>query len=173
MQIGLVIRAIERVLLGLSVFSEVVLYSGSAASKLQSLHPPLSQYIAMSITAKQGQWLAQIFRDMGYGKYIAPNLMKLQTRSDNQEALALIKNGHLNDRSKHIAVTMHHIRDLYDNGRIDPMYVPTADMIADGFTKPLPRVSFERFVRKLGLGMFDPEAYYCCTLWPDDASVVR
>jgi hypothetical protein len=32
-----------------------------------------AEYIAMSTTAKQGQWIAQILRDMGKGEYIAEN----------------------------------------------------------------------------------------------------
>lgn len=105
----------------------------------------------MSLTAKQGQWIAQVLRDMGYPQYVAKNAMTVETRGDNQGALALIKNGHLNDRSKHIATTMHHIRDLYENKRINPEYVATEEMAADGLTKPLTRVSFNRFIKQIGI----------------------
>lgn len=36
-------------------------------------------------------------------------------------------------------------------------YVPTAEMIADGFTKPLDRVAFKRFKDMLGLVDNSPE----------------
>ena len=32
-----------------------------------------AEYVAMSTTAKQGQWVAQILRDMGYSGYVASN----------------------------------------------------------------------------------------------------
>src|SRR6266480_4769844 len=50
-----------------------------------------AEYIAMSTTAKQGQWIAQVLHDMGYPQYIADNGMTVETRGDNQGALALIK----------------------------------------------------------------------------------
>lgn len=70
-----------------------------------------AEYIAMSLNAKQGQWLAQILRDIGYGKYVAKNVMTVDTKGDNQGAIALIKNGRLNNRSKHFDIAMHHVRD--------------------------------------------------------------
>ncbi|KHJ30084.1 putative effector [Erysiphe necator] len=106
----------------------------------------------MATTAKQGQWIAQVLRDMGYPQYIARNAMTVQTRGDNQGAIHLVKNPILSERSKHIDISYHFVRDLAEKKRIAVEYIPTKDMIADGMTKPLPRVSYEKFVRELGLG---------------------
>lgn len=111
-----------------------------------------AEYIAMATTAKQGQWIAQVLRDMGYPQYIARNAMTVQTRGDNQGAIHLVKNPILSERSKHIDISYHFVRDLAEKKRIAVEYIPTKDMIADGMTKPLPRVSYEKFVRELGLG---------------------
>ena len=70
---------------------------------------------------------------------------------DNQGALALVKNPHLHARSKHIDVSYHFIRDLAEKRMLQITYVPTTEMIADGMTKPLARMAFERFKRLLGL----------------------
>jgi hypothetical protein len=70
---------------------------------------------------------------------------------DNMGAIALTKNPHLNERSKHIDICHHYVRDLARNGRLQVTYVPTADMVADGMTKPLQRVVFERFKNQLGI----------------------
>lgn len=110
-----------------------------------------SEYISMSVTAKQGQWVAQILRDMGYPEYIAPNGITVETRGDNQGALALVKNPRLHERSKHIDVAHHHIRDLQEKNRIRTEYVNTDEMVADGLTKPLAKPRFEKFVRMVGL----------------------
>jgi hypothetical protein len=40
-------------------------------------------------------------------------------------------------RSKHIRVRYHAIRDFIENGDIQTIYVPTAQMVADGLTKAL------------------------------------
>jgi hypothetical protein len=64
---------------------------------------------------------------------------------DNQGAIALTKNSHLHKRSKHINVCYYFVRDIAEQGKLEVAYVPTADMVADGMTKPLQRVAFERF----------------------------
>ncbi|KAF7576146.1 hypothetical protein PtrM4_003860 [Pyrenophora tritici-repentis] len=110
-----------------------------------------SEYIALSTCCKQGQWIAQMFRDLGFPKYIGKDTNKVQMLGDNQGAIALTKNPHLHERSKHIDVCYHFIRDLAEQGKLDVAYVPTADMVADGMTKPLQRVAFERFKNQLGV----------------------
>lgn len=110
-----------------------------------------AEYMVMAITAKQGQWIAQVLRDMGYPQYMAKNAITVQTKGDNQGAIHLVKNPILSDRSKHIDISYHFIRDLAEKKRIAVDYVPTNQMIADGLTKPLPTVGFLKFVRDLGL----------------------
>ncbi|KAF7567667.1 hypothetical protein PtrM4_142580 [Pyrenophora tritici-repentis] len=109
-----------------------------------------SEYIALSTCCKQGQWIAQVFRDLGFPKYIGKDTNKVQMLGDNQGAIALTKNPHLHERSKHIDVCYHYVRDLAEQGKLDVAYVPTAEMVADGMTKPLQRVAFERFKNQLG-----------------------
>jgi len=58
---------------------------------------------------------------------------------DNKSALALAKNPVLQDRSKHIDVRFHFIRDCINNGSLETDYVRTGDQLADLLTKPLPR----------------------------------
>ena len=110
-----------------------------------------SEYIALSTCCKQGQWIAQMFRDLGFPKYIGKDTNKVQMLGDNQGAIALTKNPHLHERSKHIDVCYHFIRDLAEQGKLDVAYVPTVDMVADGMTKPLQRVAFEKFKNQLGV----------------------
>jgi hypothetical protein len=110
-----------------------------------------SEYMALSTCCKQGQWIAQVFRDLGFPKYIGKDTNKVQMLGDNQGAIALTKNPHLHERSKHIDVCYHFVRDLAEQGKLDVAYVPTADMVADGMTKPLQRVAFERFKNQLGV----------------------
>jgi hypothetical protein len=72
-------------------------------------------------------------------------------RGDNQGAIALAKNPHLHERSRHIDISYHYIRDLVQKGRVKIDYIPTAEMIADGFTKPLERTAFDKFKDQLGM----------------------
>ncbi|KAI0998711.1 hypothetical protein K3495_g9490 [Podosphaera aphanis] len=81
------------------------------------------------------------------------NGITVETKGDNQGAIALIKNPYLNERSKHIDIFYHHVRELRENNRISTQYVPTNEMIADGLTKPLAKGPFQNFVKMMGLGI--------------------
>jgi hypothetical protein len=110
-----------------------------------------AEYVAMSYTAKQGQWVAQILRDLGFGGYVAKNHQTVDTRGDNQGAIALAKNPHLTERSKHIDISYHYVRDLQEKKRVDVKYVPTDEMAADGLSKPLPPAQFKKFIGQIGM----------------------
>jgi Reverse transcriptase (RNA-dependent DNA polymerase) len=110
-----------------------------------------SEYMAMSSCAKQSQWIVQVLKDMGFPRYIGNDPYVAQIKGDNQGALALVKNPHLHERSKHIDIQYHHIRDLEARKRIAVSYIPTTDMVADGMTKPLDRIAFQRFKDLMGM----------------------
>lgn len=109
-----------------------------------------SEYMALSNCGKQGQWTAQIFRDFGTSKYIGKG-ETVTMLGDNQGALALVKNPHLHERSKHIDICYHYIRDLAEKKKLEVTYIPTGDMVADAMTKPLDRVLFGKFKTQLGV----------------------
>jgi hypothetical protein len=45
----------------------------------------------------------------------------------------------------------HYVRDLVQRGKVQIKYIPTAEMIADGFTKPLERTTFDKFKDQLDM----------------------
>ena len=55
------------------------------------------------------------------------------------------------DKSKHIEIKYHYIRDMVHRGVVKLQYVTTDDQIDDVLTKPLDRVSFEYFRDKIGV----------------------
>jgi hypothetical protein len=95
--------------------------------------------------------MAQILRDIRHAGYLEPNPHQVKILENNQEILALIKNPHLNKRSKYIDIYYHYIRDLEDKGRIQVLYILIEDIIADGLTKPLLRPGFEKFIQQFGI----------------------
>ena len=58
--------------------------------------------------------------------------------SDNKAAIALAKNDVLHNRSKHIDIKHHFIREQLDAGSIILQWISSADQLADVFTKALP-----------------------------------
>ena len=55
------------------------------------------------------------------------------------------------DKSKHIEIKYHYIRDMVQRGAVKLQYVATEELISDVLTKPLARVKFEYFREKLGV----------------------
>jgi hypothetical protein len=110
-----------------------------------------SEYVALASCTKQGQWVAQVLRDLDRGTYIGKDTNTVQMFSDNQGAIALTKNPHLHERSKHIDICYHYVRDLAEKERLQVNFISTNDMVADGMTKPLQRVKFERFKDLMGM----------------------
>ena len=55
------------------------------------------------------------------------------------------------DRTKHIEIDCHFIRDAVHCGVIRPTYVPTGSQLADIFTKALSGRHFVHLLRKLGI----------------------
>ena len=70
-------------------------------------------------------------------------------KGDNQSSISLVHNPVYHARTKHIDIQHHYIRDEVAAKRIELSYVPTAEMIADGLTKPLTHVKFHGFVQQM------------------------
>ena len=54
-------------------------------------------------------------------------------------------------QSRHIDIRHKFIREFVQGGTINLTYCPTSDMLADIFTKPLPKTQFEKLRENLGL----------------------
>jgi hypothetical protein len=55
------------------------------------------------------------------------------------------------DKSRHIEIMYHYIRDMVQRGAVKLQYVATDEKIADVLTKPLSKVKFVYFIDKLGV----------------------
>ena len=123
------------------------------------------EYMTLSTCAKKELWIAQLLRDLNFIKYLEIELNQvtitqndkhevcssIQFLKNNQTVNLLIKNAHIHERSKHIDVIYHNIRDLHQKNLIQLNYVSSADMIVDDLTKSLSRDKFKRFVKQLRL----------------------
>ena len=53
--------------------------------------------------------------------------------------------------TKHISIMYHFIREHVDEGTVELHFVPTDQLLADIFTKPLCEATFIRLVNELGM----------------------
>ncbi|XP_071712270.1 uncharacterized mitochondrial protein AtMg00810-like [Rutidosis leptorrhynchoides] len=70
---------------------------------------------------------------------------------DNISAIYLAGNPVQHQRTKHIELDIHFVREKVAKGQVRILHVPTRYQIADIFTKGLPRLLFEEFRSSLGI----------------------
>lgn len=92
-----------------------------------------AEYTALSDAAREAIYLSRFLSEIGL-----PSLSKVTLHNDNQGAAKLAVNPVFHSRSKHIDIRCHFIRHALVEHRIDLIYTPTEDMVADILTKALP-----------------------------------
>ena len=104
-----------------------------------------AEYIAAGSCCAQILWMKQQLSDFGL------NLTKIPIKCDNTSAINLTKNPVLHSRTKHIEIRHHFLRDHVQKGDCTIEFVQTSEQLADIFTKPLPRDTFYKIRRELGI----------------------
>ena len=77
---------------------------------------------------------------------------------DNTGAVTLGTNPTFHSRIKHMAIRYHSMRDLIKMGQILLQQTPSADMLADGLTKPLAKNKLFGWITRLDLTKQETEA---------------
>jgi hypothetical protein len=107
-----------------------------------------AEYISLSNAACKQIHLSQLLCDFSLDMaLITPTMLY----GDNNGSCALTKNLQFHDRAKHIHIHYHFIHNLISDGTIIIPYVPTHNMIANIFTKSLPRKLFRNHHHSLAL----------------------
>ena len=70
---------------------------------------------------------------------------------DNQIGIRLLENPVFHDRSKHIDIRYHFIRDMVQRGAVRVNHIGTDEQVADILTMPLGKVMFLTFRENLGI----------------------
>jgi hypothetical protein len=105
-----------------------------------------AKYMALMDVANQAAWYHSFLIELGYD--ISD---PIPLHSDNKGAVDLALNPVTGRRSKHIPIKHHAIHEYVEDGFIELVRTPTADMLADGFTKLHAYTWLEDFIAGLGL----------------------
>ena len=107
-----------------------------------------AEYIACSFAIQEAAWLRRFFQDIGVVK-IAFGPVTLYC--DSMVALAYAKDPKYHGKTKHIHIRYHFVIDMITQNEVVLKHIPTNEMVANLFTKPIARDALVRHVRSLGL----------------------
>ena len=62
-----------------------------------------------------------------------------------------MKNPEFHAKSKHIDISLHHVREAAENREVNPTWISTTDQLADCLTKPLTKKILRRHIEGMGM----------------------
>ncbi|RVW26940.1 Retrovirus-related Pol polyprotein from transposon RE1 [Vitis vinifera] len=105
-----------------------------------------SEYRAMAQATCEIIWIHQLLCEVGMKCTMPAKLW-----CDNQAALHIAANPVYHERTKHIEVDCHFIREKIEENLVSTSYVKTGEQLGDIFTKALNGTRVEYFCNKLGM----------------------
>ncbi|GKD53371.1 hypothetical protein Tco_1286758, partial [Tanacetum coccineum] len=87
------------------------------------------EYVAAAICCAQVLWIQNQLLDYGF------NFMNTKIFIDNQSTICIVKNPVFHQRTKHIEIRHHFIRDANEKNLIQVLKIHTDDNVADLLTK--------------------------------------
>ncbi|OHW89539.1 retrotransposon hobase [Colletotrichum incanum] len=111
-----------------------------------------AELLALSQAAKEAIFASRLITELSRGEQQLPTA-KVTIQCDNQQTIRLVTRElvQLQTRLRHVDIHHHWLRQEIAEGRIDVAYTPSAELMADGLTKALPRQKWPDFLQQLGL----------------------
>ncbi|KAH9743695.1 hypothetical protein KPL70_003390 [Citrus sinensis] len=135
-----------------SITGYVFILNGGAVSWKASLQSVVAlstteaEYIALTEAVKEAKWLSGLVSEFGLKQE------SVCIGCDSSSAIQLSKNPKYHERTKHIDVRLHFVRDEIANGIVNVIKVPTQTNPADILTKAVPAIKFRNSLNLVGVG---------------------
>eukprot|EP00253_Pinus_taeda_P004305 PITA_04305 len=118
----------------------------SRKQKSVALSSVEAEYMASSTASCEAIWLRKLLVNLFRRRMEATRIL-----CDNQSCIELSKNPIFHDRSKHIDIKCHFLKNYVQLGVVQLRYTPTGEQVADILTKALGRTKFIYFKEKMGM----------------------
>ncbi|GJY18433.1 ribonuclease H-like domain-containing protein [Tanacetum coccineum] len=105
-----------------------------------------AEYMGVANDVAQTAWLRNLLRELH-----TPLLSATLIYCDNVSAIYMTTNPVQHQRTKHIEIDIHFVRDMVARGQVRVLHVPSRYQYADIFTKGLLSVLFEEFRTSLSV----------------------
>jgi hypothetical protein len=126
---------------GAMSFGTGIIHGKASKQKLNTKSSTETEVVGASDYLPYNMWMQNFMEAQGY------TLSENVYYQDNQSAMLMEKNGRnsCTGNSRHIHIRYFFIKDQVDGGKIQIVYCPTGQMLADYFTKPLQGKLFHLF----------------------------
>ena len=98
------------------------------------------------VAANQLVWLRKLLGELSF-KQTGPTKLLY----DNMTAIAISKNSAFHNRTKHMKIKFHTIRQFQQERGLEMKYYPTKEQLTDLFTKSLAKERFENLRENVGM----------------------
>ena len=128
-----------------SVTGYLFMLNGGAISWASKLQPTValssseSEYMAACYAAQEAIHLRRLMGSLGFTQE-EPTIIY----EDNMGCIGMSENPIMHQRSKHIDIRFHFLRETVANGQVLLTFIPTMDQLADLLTKALPKARTQR-----------------------------
>jgi hypothetical protein len=107
-----------------------------------------AELLALSHVGKEVQHMARIFKAIRFDAE-----QNIEIECDNQQTVRLVSSDEptITTKLRHVDIHQFWLRQEVQRGKFTILWVPTAEMPADGLTKPLGKQAQKNFLEMLGL----------------------
>jgi hypothetical protein len=99
-----------------------------------------AEYLVLSVVVCEAVWICKLLTDL-----FDLEMDSTIIHCDNQSCVKFSENPVFHDKSKHIEIKYHYIRDMVQRKAVHVQYLPTHEQIADIFTQLLAKTKFKYF----------------------------
>ncbi|KAL0451791.1 UNVERIFIED_CONTAM: Retrovirus-related Pol polyprotein from transposon RE1 [Sesamum latifolium] len=108
-----------------------------------------AEYRSLATTACELQWVTYLLSDL-----LVQVPTPIPLYCDNQAAIHIVANPVFYERTKHIEIDCHLVRDKFKSGFVLPQHISGTEQLADVLTKSLSGFQFSNILSKMGLMSF-------------------
>lgn len=119
----------------------------SRLQKTVALSSCEAEYMALKEAIKEQVYIRTILQEIGIFTPIKCDILY----TDSNSAIELAKNPVFHNRTKHIDIQYHFVREKVINKETNLLFIPTTGQLADALTKPLSLDKFAKFISGIGL----------------------